>query len=686
MLHYILQILAFQTLFLLIYDLFHKEDTFFNWNRFYLLFTPVLSLVLPFIKLEIFRNQPSQIVVTQVEEVITLSSDSLVILGTTGPEENPINWWVLTYFIGFGISLLILAFKLYKLKVLTSFSFISNINNKKVITLPNSHQAFSFWNTIYIGDQLHDQEKKQILIHELIHVEQKHSLDQIWFEILKTFFWWNPLVYIYQSRMTVLHEYIADEAVTKMINKRSYIDQLLNSVFQTQEISFVNQFFNHSLIKKRILMLQKPKSKSVMKFKYLLLVPSIVGILTYTSCKAEGSDTNTIENTDNPNYVGLLSTNEPECPNKNSEYDKELDNYLKLTSGDNEEVIIDIISQETSKKIRTVHLTRNQTYRTQNIPEGVYQLLLSYGDGYAEKTVDNECVSYFEKPKAKELSHQILDFTTIVTSTGRNVPSYSMDVYLKDPQSPEQNLMAKVQDTVKKGIPFAALDKVPSFESCQEFTDNSEIKKCVSQKIQKIVATNFKTEVLAKKGLIGTVKMYVRFKIDTTGNIVDIKARGPLPEAEAEAKRAITKIPQMIPGEQNGKKVNVLYSLPIVAMIKETGVKMEKEKQEARATSLASMTDAQVLTENLGDYNEHNIKSGYYLVTSIFKSPSYFEKGLNNLKKIGLPAKGFKNPKDGYYYAYLERYDSLEKAKEMLLNNFNDQYFGDTYILKIITK
>ena len=33
------------------------------------------------------------------------------------------------------------------------------------------------------------------------------------------------------------------EAVTKMINKRSYIDQLLNSVFQTQEISFVNQFW-----------------------------------------------------------------------------------------------------------------------------------------------------------------------------------------------------------------------------------------------------------------------------------------------------------------------------------------------------------------------------------------------------------------------------------------------------------
>ena len=142
----------------------------------------------------------------------------------------------------------------------------------------------------------------------------------------------------------------------------------------------------------------------------------------------------------------------------------------------------------------------------------------------------------------------------------------------------------------------------------------------------------------------------------------------------------------MIPGEQNGEKVGVLYSLPIVVQIKKEGVEQQKEKQTARATSLASMSDKQILTENLGDYKDHNVKPGYYLVTNIFKRPSYAERGLNNLRKIGLPAKAFNNPKDKYIYVYLERYDNFVDAKKALGSNFNDQYFGDTYILKVITE
>ena len=47
MITYILEILAFQLVFLLAYDLFLRKETFFGWNRFYLLSSFVLSLVLP---------------------------------------------------------------------------------------------------------------------------------------------------------------------------------------------------------------------------------------------------------------------------------------------------------------------------------------------------------------------------------------------------------------------------------------------------------------------------------------------------------------------------------------------------------------------------------------------------------------------------------------------------------------
>ena len=62
MAHYIIQITAFQVFFLLIYDVFLKKETFFNWNRFYLMVTVILSIILPFIKIESFEN-------SKVEEI-----------------------------------------------------------------------------------------------------------------------------------------------------------------------------------------------------------------------------------------------------------------------------------------------------------------------------------------------------------------------------------------------------------------------------------------------------------------------------------------------------------------------------------------------------------------------------------------------------------------------------------------
>ncbi len=435
MLHYLLQTLVFQVLFLALYDIFHKKDTFFAWNRLYLIITPILSLVFPFIKISALSSPTPQGYITQLERVITVSSENLVVLGTTGPEQNPTNWWMVLYYLGATISLVLLIMKFYKLNILTSFSFTSNIKNKKVVTLPNSNQAFSFWNTIYLGDGLQEEEKKQILTHELVHVEQKHSLDQICFEILKIVLWWNPMIYIYQSRVTVLHEYLADEAVISTIDKRNYIEQLLNATFQTQEITFVNQFFNQSLIKKRIVMLQKTKSKTIAKFKYLLLVPVIIGILTYTSCSDESNQpiNNNIGNSSsikNSNISEHLKSGEPECPNQNSEYDKNLDNYLKIAVGKNTEVIVDIISIESSKKIRTVYIANNTTQFIRHIPEGKYKFHIAYGYDYAEKTVDGICKAYFKNEKLTEQGIQVLDFNTIKTKEGVNVPSYNLTLDL----------------------------------------------------------------------------------------------------------------------------------------------------------------------------------------------------------------------------------------------------------------
>ena len=420
-------------------------------------------MILPFIELEALRTDVSKDYILQIERIVTTSSQKLT--ATNVPEitgQYSINWWWVLYTIGAGVSLLFFLLKLYKLKILRTFSINTNLKKTSIITLPNSKQAFSFWNSIYLGDALDEESKKQILIHELVHVKHNHSLDQLWFELLKILLWWNPLVYIYQSRITIVHEYMADAAVISAVGKQNYIEQLLNAVFQTQEIPFVNQFFNHSLIKKRILMLQKSKSKTIAKFKYLLLIPVVSAILVYTSCSTEpNSTTNNYEENVDENLKNMtkeelieyarekskeaikqqqsenkneapvftnVETAEPTCLNKNSKYDMNLDNYLKLSVGANTEVIVDIVSTNTKKSIRTVHLGKNVIYYVRNIPEDNYHLNILYGTDYAEKTIDGKCTGYFKNKNLSETGDQILDFYTVKTNKGINVPSYNLSL------------------------------------------------------------------------------------------------------------------------------------------------------------------------------------------------------------------------------------------------------------------
>ncbi len=293
MLHYILQILSFQLLFLLVYDLFLKKETFFNWNRVYLLVTPILSFVLPLIKINAIKQNVPKEYMIQLPEILIGTPYSkevmlpeIIINGTDSLSTSSILLSLFNYvwLIGIVLSILIFSFKLYKIFSLRKKGTSSTLNNLNVISIPNTTIAFSFLNTIYIGSNLTETKKVNILLHEKIHVNEYHSLDLIFFEILRVLLWFNPLVYIYQNRMTTLQEYIADSKAIEQTNKKEYYQGLLSQIFQTDKISFINTFFNHSLIKKRIVMLQKSKSKKIFQLKYLLLVPVVSGMLVYTSC------------------------------------------------------------------------------------------------------------------------------------------------------------------------------------------------------------------------------------------------------------------------------------------------------------------------------------------------------------------------------------------------------------------
>jgi bla regulator protein BlaR1 len=255
MIHYILQILAFQLLFLVVYDLLLKKETFFKCNRLYLIVTPILSLILPLIKIDLIRQNIPEEFMMQLPSVLiggnlalpSLTSealDAITISSVSGLSYTEIGQliWGVGVLASFGV----FCFKLYKISKLKKLGIRTSVNGLRVYSLPNTDTAFSFFKNIFLGEQLSEVQKTNILLHEKIHIDQRHSLDLIFFEVLRILFWFNPLVYVYQNKMVLLQEYTADAEVAALNGKRAYYEGLLSQVFKTESISFINTFFNHS--------------------------------------------------------------------------------------------------------------------------------------------------------------------------------------------------------------------------------------------------------------------------------------------------------------------------------------------------------------------------------------------------------------------------------------------------------
>ncbi len=290
MLHYILQTIVFQFIFLVVYELLLKRETFFSYNRIYLLVTPILALLLPLLKISALQNAiPAENFVMLPEVFLGEAPKAgLGNAGSTIAAKNVLfdHWWQLIYFGGLLFSLGFFFNKLRIIRQLFDFKPVVNTSEMKVVEVPDSNIACTFYKTIFLGAGLSGKEREQILSHEMVHVRQRHTLDLLFFELLRIIFWFNPLIYIYQSRISAVHEFLADAGVVKNVKKQDYLQQLLNSAFNTEDISFINQFFNHSIIKKRIVMLQKTKSNSVSKFRFLIILPLMAAMLTYVACSS----------------------------------------------------------------------------------------------------------------------------------------------------------------------------------------------------------------------------------------------------------------------------------------------------------------------------------------------------------------------------------------------------------------
>jgi len=238
----ILEVIGFQLVFLIIYDFWLKKETFFQWNRAYLLSTYVVALMLPWVKIEALKTTVPQEFYVYPEFLWGSNNMAAISIADSEATAFPISWEYLLLFGGMFLASLFFANKLRQLHVLRRTGKIQRFADFTQIIITNSQVAFSFLKSIFLGDKVLEGDYKSVIEHELVHIKQGHTYDLLFFELMRIVCWYNPLVYVYQNRLAELHEFIADAQVTKT-NRKEHYQRLLSQVFETQHISFINQFF-----------------------------------------------------------------------------------------------------------------------------------------------------------------------------------------------------------------------------------------------------------------------------------------------------------------------------------------------------------------------------------------------------------------------------------------------------------
>ncbi|TFV97546.1 M56 family peptidase [Algoriphagus kandeliae] len=272
---------------LLFYKLVLEKLTFFDWNRVFLLSIMGMALVIPFLSFQLSESQPV------LQEFLLPTFE----FGQGIAESQTFNWFELllwVYIIGVGISLirtgLGLVKLIFQLQLVEKFKY-----QGLVLAVHPKFEPASFFGIILLPSfNPEDPDHHQILLHESVHVKKKHSWDLLFTHLFKSLFWFNPLVILFEKLLREVHEFQADHGVIGSYSQFDYSRLLLRLIVQDRGWQLAHSF-NQFQTKKRILMMNREKSNSVAKSRFLMIVPLVAMMVLVFACDQNISDENAIK-------------------------------------------------------------------------------------------------------------------------------------------------------------------------------------------------------------------------------------------------------------------------------------------------------------------------------------------------------------------------------------------------------
>lgn len=532
---YFLKINVAIALFYAFYRLFFYKDTFFAWRRTALLCFFAVSAAVPLLDIQqwIVQQEPMAAMADLYAAVVL---PELTLTLTPQPETDwrqlMANGIVVAYWLVAALLALRFLFQLAGIVRLARRCPTQKIDGTTVHLLPRAEGPFSFFRWIFVcpdahtGDELHE-----ILTHERTHARQWHSIDVLTGELACIICWFNPFAWLMKREIRTNLEYMADEKVLETgHDSRTYQYHLLGLSHHKAAATIYNSF-NVLPLKKRIIMMNKQRTRAIGRTKYLMFLPLAALLMIVSNIEAVARATQKI----------TTEVIEAVAPAETPDVQPQPENIAPLPQQEKSDKVtykgkvVDKYGQPI-EGVQIVTLSQDKS--------AGYQLLKerSQADGtFVFEAAPDDRIGFFH-----------------VTSQGTYIQSVN----------PEEWNLSREKTIVMDGEPtpmFREEDRNSPDEDVFEVVENMpEFPDGGMPGLMKYLSTNIRyPEAAHKAGTQGRVT--VQFVVGKDGSIGNVSIlRGVDPALDAEAIRVISGMPKWKPGTQKGEPVNVKYTVPVM--------------------------------------------------------------------------------------------------------------------------
>jgi TonB family protein len=559
--NYLLLVNIYLVLFYSFYALLLRRETFFQLNRIYLVGAALLSFFIPMIQSDWIKD----LFITQKVQYAVYGTGADINITALAPiKDSPYTMGQLFVMLYVG-GVVVLA-----LRLMWQFILLRRIIKQASPTVP-----YSFFNKINVDEDAEGSDV--ILAHEEVHAKQWHSADVLIIEAVMIINWFNPMVYLYRFAIKHIHEYIADrQAIIDGTNKADYAMLLLSQTFSTPAHSLVNPFFSKSLLRERISMLQKDRSERIKLLKYGMSAPLFILMLVLSSATISNSKAVTSINNkaewvfNRPADMLIPEEGQPEDAFKKQLRDADLAQLIQETKA--------AAVANTMKKGQVyTQVERQPGFPGGDAAFGAYlSRFVKYPKQARELNIQGRVILSFIVEKDGSLTG-----VKVVRGVGYGTDEEAVKALKNSPKwipgmqngkkvrvqyavpisfsLAEEKTPVKTSATVDEikidpapdNAVFTAVEEQPTFPGGQAAMVN-------------YIRNNINYPAEARKNNIQG-RVITSFVVGKDGKISDAKVlRGIGYGADEEAVRLINAMPKWRPGVQNGRTVQVQYTIPIL--------------------------------------------------------------------------------------------------------------------------